>query len=173
LADNIAGPGGGPRMSGAPRGIAAGGKDMNVIRWEPFGAMDEMFNRFPSMLERWARLSGSGEKGTEWSPSADISETDQEYLIRASLPAVRKEDVSVTVEDGMLTVSGERRQREEQKDEKFHKVESFYGSFSRSFSLPEGTDPSAIRAESKDGVLTIHVPKMKAAARKPTTIKVQ
>ena len=146
---------------------------MNVIRWEPFGAMDEMFNRFPSLLERWARLSGSGEKGTEWSPSADISETDQEYLIRASLPAVRKEDVSVTVEDGMLTVSGERRQREEQKDEKFHKVESFYGSFSRSFSLPEGTDPSAIRAESKDGVLTIHVPKMKAAARKPTTIKVQ
>lgn len=146
---------------------------MNVIRWEPFGAMEDMVNRFPSMFERWARLSGGGEKGTGWSPSVDISETDQEYLIRAALPAVRKEDVNVTVEDGMLTVSGERRQREEQKDEKFHKVESFYGSFSRSFSLPEGTDPSAIRAESKDGVLTIHVPKMKAAARKPTTIKVQ
>jgi HSP20 family protein len=108
-------------------------------------------------------MSGSGEKGVEWSPSVDISETDQEYLIRASLPAVRKEDVNVTVEDGMLTVSGERRQREEQKDERFHKIESFYGSFygsfSRSFSLPEGIDASAIRADSKDGVLTIHVPK--------------
>jgi HSP20 family protein len=146
---------------------------MNVIRWEPFGGMDEMFNRFPTMFERWARLAGSGEKGAEWSPSADISETDQEYLIRATLPAVKKEDVTVTVEDGMLTVSGERRQQEERKGERFHKVESFYGSFSRSFSLPEGTDPSAIRAESKDGVLTIHVPKIKAEAKKPTTIKVQ
>jgi HSP20 family protein len=125
------------------------------------------------MLDKWARLTGGGEKGVEWSPSADISETDQEYLIRASLPAVKKEDVTVTVEDGMLTVSGERRQQDEQKDEKFHKIESFYGSFSRSFSLPEGTDPSAIRAESKDGVLTIHVPKTKAETRKPTTIKVQ
>ena len=146
---------------------------MNVIRWEPFGGMDEMFSRFPTMFERWARLAGSGEKGVGWSPSVDISETDQEYLIRASLPAVKKEDVNVTVEDGMLTVSGQRRQQEERKDEKFHRVESFYGSFSRSFALPEGTDPSAIRAESKDGVLTIHVPKIKAEAKKPTTIKVQ
>jgi HSP20 family protein len=146
---------------------------MNVIRWEPFGAMEDMVNRFPSMFERWARLSGGGEKGTGWSPSVDISETDQEYLIRAALPAVRKEDVNVTVEDGMLTVSGERRQQQQQKDEKFHKVESFYGSFSRSFSLPEGTDPAAIKAESKDGVLTIHVPKTKTEARKPTTIEVQ
>ena len=63
--------------------------------------------------------------------------------------------------------------QDEQKDEKFHKVESFYGSFSRSFSLPEGIDPSAIRAESKDGVLTIHVPKTKVEPKKPTTIKVQ
>ncbi len=146
---------------------------MNVVRWEPFAAMDDMFNRFPNMLERWARLSGGGEKGSEWLPSVDISETDQEYLIRASLPAVRKEDVNVTVEDGMLTVSGERRQQQEQKDEKFYKVENSYGSFSRSFSLPEGTDASAIRADSKDGVLTIHVPKTKTEARKPTTIKVQ
>ena len=146
---------------------------MNVIRWEPFAAMDEMFNRFPSMLERWARISGSGEKGVDWSPSVDISETNQEYLIRATLPAVRKEDVNVTVEDGMLTVSGERRQKEEQNEEKFHKVESYYGNFSRSFALPEGIDSAAIRAESKDGVLTIHVPKTKAEVRKPTTIKVQ
>ena len=146
---------------------------MNVIRWEPFAEMDDMFNRFPSMLERWAHVSGSGEKGLGWSPSVDISETDQEYLIRASLPAVKKEDVNVTVEDGMLTVSGERRQKQEQKDEKFHKIENFYGSFSRSFSLPEGTDASAIRAESKDGVLTIHLPKIKAEAKRPTTIKVQ
>jgi HSP20 family protein len=146
---------------------------MTVIRWEPFGGMDDMFNRFPSLFEKWARLSGTGEKGVGWAPSVDISETDQEYLIRASLPAVKKEDVNVTVEDGMLTVSGERRQQQQQKDEKFHKIENLYGSFARSFSLPEGTDPSAIRAESKDGVLTIHVPKARAETKKPTTVKVQ
>lgn len=146
---------------------------MNVIRWDPFGAMDDMLSRFPALSGRWPRLSGSAEGGVEWAPTVDISETGQEYLIRASLPAVKKEDVTVTVEDGMLTLSGERRQQEEQKDEKFHKIESFYGSFSRSFSLPDGIDAAAIRAESKDGVLTIHVPKRKAEAKKPTTIKVQ
>jgi HSP20 family protein len=146
---------------------------MSVIRWEPFAGMDEMFNRFPNLFDRYARSVSGGEQGAGWSPSVDISETEREYLIRASLPAVRKEDVRVTVDDGMLTLSGERRQQQEQKDEKFHKVESFYGSFSRSFSLPEGTDPGSIRAESKDGVLTIHVPKAKTEEKKPTTIKVQ
>jgi HSP20 family protein len=144
---------------------------MTLMRWEPFAGMDEMFNRFPSLLGRWPRYTTNGE--VDWAPSVDISETAQEYLIRASLPAVKKEDVAVTVADGMLTLSGERHQQQEQKDEKFHKLESFYGNFSRSFALPEAVDAAAIRAESKDGVLTIHVPKSKAEAKKPTTIKVQ
>jgi HSP20 family protein len=146
---------------------------MSLIRWEPFTAMDDMFNRFPSLLGRWPRYSGNGGAYVEWSPTVDISETGQEYLIRATLPAVKKEDVEVTVEDGMLTLSGERRQQEERKDEKFHKVESFYGSFSRSFALPDAIDAAAIRAESQDGVLTVHVPKTKAETKKPTTIKVE
>ena len=146
---------------------------MSLIRWEPFNAVDDMFNRFPIFLARWPRFSGSGDVNQEWAPSVDISETGQEYLIRACLPAVKKEDVEVTVEDGMLTLSGERYQNEEQKSEKFHKVENFYGNFSRSFMLPDSVDAAAIRAESKDGVLTIHVPKTKAETRKPTTIKVQ
>ncbi len=73
----------------------------------------------------------------------------------------------------MLTLSGERCQNEEHKDEKFHKVETFYGNFSRSFALPDAINAPAISAESKDGVLTIHVPKTKNEAKKPTTIKVQ
>lgn len=144
---------------------------MTLMRWEPFAGMDEMFHRFPSLFGRWPRVTPNGE--ADWSPSVDISETVEEYLIRASLPAVKKADVSVTVDDGMLTLSGERQQQEEQKDEKFHKVESFYGNFSRSFALPDAVDTSAIRAESKDGVLTIHVPKTRAEIKKPTTIKVQ
>jgi HSP20 family protein len=146
---------------------------MSLIRWEPFSAMDDMLNRFPTWFGRWPRLPGALEASGDWAPSVAISETHGEYLIRALLPGVRKEDARVMVEDGMLTLSGERHQQEEQKDEKFHKVESFYGSFSRSFALPEAIDEKAIRADSKDGVLTVHVPKIKVEARKPTTIKVQ
>ncbi len=147
---------------------------MSLIRWEPFSTMDDMVNRFPAWFGRWPRAQGSAlEASSDWAPSVDISETDDEYLIRASLPGVKKEDAEVTVEDGMLTLSGERAQQLEQKDEKFHKVESFYGSFSRSFALPDAVNEAAIRADSKDGVLTVHVPKTKAEARKPTTIKVQ
>ena len=146
---------------------------MSLIRYEPFTAMDELFSRFPSLLGRWPRTSGNGEAHLDWTPPVDISETGQEYVIRAALPAVKKEDVEITVEAGMLTLSGERRQKDEQKDEKFHKVESLYGSFSRSFALPDAIDAAAISAESKDGVLTIHVPKTKVEAKKPTTIKVQ
>jgi HSP20 family protein len=146
---------------------------MNLIRWEPFNAMDEMFNRFPAVFGRWPRFYGNVEKDFDWVPTADISETGTEYLIRAALPDVKKEDVEVTFADGMLTLRGERQRKEEQKDEKFHKVESFYGTFSRTFALPDAIDDKAIRAESKDGVLTIHVPKTKVEATKPTTIKVQ
>lgn len=145
---------------------------MNVMKWEPFYVMDRMFNRMPGFFGE--RPAGSRMYfDFDWSPSVDISETDQEYLIRAALPAVKKEDVRVTYEDGMLTLSGERRKEEEQKGEKFHRVESFYGNFSRSFTLPDAIDAKAIRAEAKDGVLTVHVPKMEAETKKIATITVQ
>ena len=143
---------------------------MSLVRWEPFEGMDMLFNRFPLFGFRRPR-PGAGEY-FDWSPTADISETDKEYLIRAALPAVKKEDVKVSYENGVLTVSGERRQ-EEQKDEKFHRIESYDGNFLRSFALPDAIDEEAIRAESKEGVLTIHVPKAKAEAKILTTIKIQ
>jgi HSP20 family protein len=146
---------------------------MNLTRWEPFGGMDEIFNRFPSLFVRFPRYVGAGDANHEFSPPVDISETGEEYLIRAALPAVKKEDVSVTVADGMLTLAGERLQKEEVKDEKFHKVENFYGNFSRSFALPEYVNEKGITADTKDGVLTVHIPKIKAEATTPTTIKVQ
>ena|SRR6516162_2691911 len=142
---------------------------MNPMRWEPVEAMDLMFNRFAGLFRFGRPELGTGEY-FDWSPSTDISETDNEYLIRAALPAV---NVTVTYENGVLTLSGERRQGEEQTDEKFHRVESYYGNFSRSFALPDVIDQDAIKAESKDGVLTIHVPKTQSEVKKLTTIKVQ
>jgi HSP20 family protein len=146
---------------------------MSLVRWDPFGDMDTFFNRaMPARFARWPQLSSDNGK-TEWAPSADVSETEQEYVIRASLPAVKKEDVNVTVDGGIITIKGERNQQSENKAEKFHRVESFYGSFERSFSLPENVNSDAIRCESKDGVLTVHIPKTEPQKAKAKQISVQ
>lgn len=148
---------------------------MSLIKWDPFWTSDEMFSRLtPSMFARWPKFLGEDEKGTalEWAPSADISETDSEYLIRAELPAVKKEDVKITIDQGMITIHGERKDRKETKGEKFHKIESYQGSFARSFALPDTVDEKGIRAETKDGVLTVHMPKTKAEKAKSIEVKV-
>ena len=146
---------------------------MSLIRWEPFSGIDDTFASFPSLFGRWPRVFDEGNKALDWAPSVDISETDAEYLIRASLPAVKKEDVSITLDDGLLTIRGERRQKTEDKKERLHRVETVYGKFSRSFTLPDNADAANIRAESKDGVITVHVAKSKVEPKKPTEIKVQ
>jgi len=146
---------------------------MSLVRWDPFADMDRFFNRMmPASFARWPQLSSDSGR-TEWAPSADISETDKEYVIRASLPAVKKEDVNVTVDGGIITIKGERKQQSENKSEKFHRVESFYGSFERSFSLPDNVNPDAIRCDSKDGILTVHIPKTEPQKSKPKQISVQ
>ena len=147
---------------------------MSIVRWEPFGEFDSLFNRLmPTMFNRWpGRLGASNGDSTQWAPTADISETDGEFLIRAALPAVKKDDVKVTVDDGMITIEGERKHQTEDKNEKMHRVESFYGHFTRSFSLPDSVDQNAIRCESKDGVLTVHIPKVQAPKTQAKQIKV-
>jgi HSP20 family protein len=148
----------------------------NLVRWDPFSDMDRTFNR---MMRRaftgWPRqaLEGDGGHEAQWSPSADISETDKEYLIRAELPAVKKEDVKVTVDAGIITIEGERKQQKEDKSEKRHLVESFYGSFTRSFSLPDDVNVDGIRCEGKDGVLTVHLPKSETPKAKQKQISIQ
>jgi HSP20 family protein len=149
---------------------------MSLIRWDPFSDIDRTFNRvLRKSLAGMPQLSWESNGGTslEWSPSADISETDKEYLIRAELPAVKKEDVKVTVDAGMITIEGERKQQKEEKTEKFHRVESLYGNFTRSFSLPEDINVEGIRCEDKDGVLTVHIPKTHTEKSKAKQIKVE
>jgi HSP20 family protein len=149
---------------------------MSVIRWDPFAEMrdvDALFNRMLSG-HVWPRLALEGDgKKLQWAPSADISETEKEYVIRAELPAVRKEDVQVTLEDGIITIKGERKQQKDEKNEKFHRVETFYGNFERSFSVPENVNADGIKCESKDGVLTVHIPKAEVTKAKPKQITVQ
>ena len=148
---------------------------MRLVNWEPFGDVDLFFNRLiPSTFARMPELAfeANGKK-VKFAPTADISETNAEFVIRAELPAVKKEDVQVTLDDGVITIKGERKQQFDDKTEKFHRMETLYGMFERRFSLPENVNGDAIRCESKDGVLTVHIPKMEVQVQKPKNITVQ
>lgn len=108
--------------------------------------------------------------GARWTPTVDISEDDTGYLIKAELPEVSKDDVKVTVENGTLMLQGERRFEKEQKEKTYHCIERSYGSFMRSFVIPDDVDPKQVAAEFKDGVLQLRLPK--SEAKKPESIEV-
>jgi HSP20 family protein len=147
---------------------------MRVIRWEPLADVDNVFDRFfADAFRRFPRATAEAEGSPQWAPVADISETDGEYLIKAELPEVRKEDVSITVHEGVLMLSGERKQELREDTERVHRVERSYGSFSRRFALPENADEHAIRAEGRDGVIQIHIPKQKLVQPQPRQVPVQ
>ncbi|HEX5550808.1 MAG TPA: Hsp20/alpha crystallin family protein [Nitrospira sp.] len=147
---------------------------MTLVRWDPFRELEDMSERLNRVFSR-PSLRNSGKENltvADWMPTVDISETEGEYLIKAELPEVRKEDVKVTVENGVLTLQGERRQEKEEKGKRFHRVERSYGSFVRSFTLPESVDESSVKAEYKDGVLNLHLPKSERVKPKAIDVKV-
>ena len=147
---------------------------MRLIHWEPFRDIDDIFDRFVSeTLRRQGRPSGQAAQTYDWAPVADVTESESEYLIKAELPEVRKEDLSLTVQDGVLVLSGERKQEKRAEGEKAHRIERFYGTFARRFSLPEDADEQAIRAESRDGVVLIHIPKQKIVQPQARQITIQ
>src|SRR5262252_5884837 len=126
-----------------------------LTRWEPFREMEEFQNRLSTLFGRPFRQTNGREEITlpEWIPLADITEDEKEYLIKAELPEMRKQDVKVTVENGVLTISGERKFEKEEKKTKYHRVERGYGTFMRSFTLPDDADGNKIKAEFKNGLL--------------------
>ena len=142
---------------------------MNIVSWSPFPEMDNIFNRY-------RRFGLSGDDGEtqgvnmDWRPLADISETDSEYVIKAELPEIDRKDVHVAVENGRVTISGERNMDKEEEDATQHRIETFYGTFSRSFTLPTDVDEEKISAKSKNGVLKVHLPKTKVT--KPKSIEI-
>ncbi len=137
---------------------------MNMTTWNPFREMDELMSRYHRI--------GLSKGDTDWAPAVDIKESKEEYLIEADLPGVNKDDIKVSVHNGVLTLQGERRVEKEDKDEKHHRVERFYGHFTRSFSLPEDVEEDKINADSKDGIIKVHLPKAKKAKPKSIEVKV-
>ena len=143
--------------------------------WDPFRELSEFQNRLSSFFGRPGGQPGG--EGTsmrsQWSPAVDIVEDDKEFLVKAELPEVKKENVHVTVENGVLTIYGERKFEKEEKNRRYHRVERSFGSFSRSFSLPEGADASKVHAEFKDGILQVHMQKSETAKPKQIEVKVE
>jgi HSP20 family protein len=146
--------------------------DMNtLLRWNPINELSDMQQRLSHLFSR----HGNGDGGfgvSDWSPLVDVSEDDKEFVIKAELPDVKKEDVKVLVENGMLRISGERRFEKEEKNKKYHRVERSYGSFERSFALPDTCKPQDLTAEYHDGLLAVHIPKTKEAVSKAIEVKV-
>jgi HSP20 family protein len=143
--------------------------------WDPFKELENMEKRLSRVFGRPAlRPEGGKEAMTvaEWSPLVDISEDDKEYLIKAEIPDMKKEDVKISVQDDILSISGERKYEKEEKGKRYHRVERAYGSFMRSFAVPENADGSKVNAEYKDGVLTVHLPKSEKAKPKAIEVKV-
>jgi HSP20 family protein len=146
---------------------------MNIVKWNPFRELEDIQTRlnrvFGEMPSR--RIGDEGLFFADWAPLVDIQETDKEYLIKAELPEVKKEDVKVEVLDGVLTIEGERAREKEEKGKRFHKVERSYGKFVRQFALPSEVEATKVQAEFKEGVLNVHLPKV--AVAKPKTVEVK
>ncbi len=153
-----------------------------LTRWEsmsrrsPWKELEDMEKRLSTLFGR-APMPTSGEKKeaisvAEWSPLVDITEDEKEYIVKAEIPEMKKEDIKINVHDDVLSISGERKYEKEEKGKKYHRVERAYGGFMRTFSLPEDTDGSKVNAEYKDGVLKVHLPKSDKAKPKAIEVKI-
>jgi HSP20 family protein len=146
---------------------------MNIVKWNPFRELEDIQTRLNRVFNEGPlrRTDDDGFFFADWTPPVDIQETDKEYMIKAELPEVKKENVKVEMLDGVLTIEGERTQEREEKGKKFHKVERSYGKFVRQFALPAEVEAAKVQAEFKDGMLNVHLPK--SAGAKPKTVEVK
>lgn len=143
---------------------------MTLIRWDPFRQMVEMSSR----LNRTANAAynqGSEESLGAWAPPVDIFEKHDHLVIRAEVPGVPMEDIDVRVENGVLTLRGDRKQETEVNEEDAYRLERIYGTFTRTFSLPTTVDGTKVTASYKDGVLEVTIPKVETA--KPTRVEIK
>ncbi|MEM7611102.1 MAG: Hsp20/alpha crystallin family protein [Pseudomonadota bacterium] len=144
---------------------------MQLTKWQPFHELEDFFRRISPGTNgtSLAQFDDDGRNIARWAPSADITESKRAYLVKAQLPDVDKEDIRVTIQHGMLTITGERKHSKEDEEETYHRVESFYGEFTRSFSLPDNIDDAGITADYKKGVLRVHIPKLKETPKESST----
>ena len=141
-----------------------------LTRWDPWRELARMQDDLARALDDRMTLTGGESVG--WTPAVDIYEDEEGLTLRVELAGVEPKDVDIRFENGVLTLRGERKLEREDKRENYHRVELSYGTFTRSFSLPGTIDAEKIRAESKNGVLTVHLPKKPEAKPKSIQVKV-
>jgi len=147
---------------------------MTLIRWNPVRSLDniqdEVSRVFDSFFDARAYAGRSADRG--WDPDVDIVEDKDKVLVKIDLPGIEKDDIKVSVEENILTIKGERKDEKEEQDKSYHRVERVYGSFCRSFSLPSMVDAQSIKANYKNGVLSIDLPKAEEVKPKEIPINV-
>ena len=144
---------------------------MNIVRgYNPFAELEAIKEQFEKVLRG---VEEGVRKDLAFIPNVNTREADDAYYIEVDLPGVKKEDIDIKVDENVLTISGVRKLKEEQKEEEFYKVESMYGKFERSFSLPEDADVDNIEAHSENGVLEIKIPKVQKVENKPKKIEIK
>lgn len=145
---------------------------MSLVKWDPWHEIESMFDRYNRAVgfPRTGRpnLVTTG----DWSPRVDIIENEAEFVVRMEIPEVNREDVKVTVDNGVLSIQGERRQEKEEKGKTFHLMERQYGSFMRNFTLPDNVDPNRIKATFKGGLLTLQIQKTENVKTRAIEVKV-
>ena len=146
---------------------------MSIVRWSPFrdmlGIQDEMNRLFNAYFSRSSDPEG---KSLVWHPFVDIFETDDEIKVVAEVPGMNKEDIKVSIQDNVLTISGEKKQDVEDTSKNYHRIERAWGTFERSFSLPMAVKVDKVNAAYKDGILTITLPKSEEAKPKEIDVSV-
>ncbi len=146
---------------------------MKIVRnsYNPFAELEALAEQFTKVLQTTKEEDLA--KDIAFIPAVNTREADDAYYIEVELPGVKKEDINIDIDENTLTISGERKIKEEHKDDTFYKVESYYGKFERSFALPEDADPEHIEAEFKDGILEIRIPKKVQVENKPKKIEIK
>ena len=145
---------------------------MAIVRWEPLREFSTLKNEMNRLFNTVFDAPAAPNPGTmrRWMPAMDLVETEDHFVLRADLPGLAEEDVSIEVEDRVLTVSGERKSEHSENKDGYHRVERAFGSFSRSLTLPEGVDAEAVTANFANGVLEVSIPKPEV--RKPRRIEI-
>ena len=143
---------------------------MAIVRWEPFRELSSLQTEMNRLFNAAFENQGNGPSTRRWTPAMDLLETDDEFVLRADLPGMSESDVSIELEDNVLTLSGERKAEHEEKREGFYRVERASGAFTRSLTLPKGVDPEGVHASFDRGVLEVRIPKPEQ--RKPRKISI-
>lgn len=145
----------------------------NLARWNPLTDIQSLWNRDLFGRDLFSRLSRSGELAVEWNPRSDVVESDDEIVVHVELPGVDAKDMNVSISESVLTVKGEKKVEKEGTEDGNAYSERFFGSFSRSLSIPSNVDAAAIKASLQNGVLEVRLPKVKVTPPTATSIPIE